>query len=106
MQSLRLVSEDQRRKLYEFGEGLWRCAKYLEIKQDSVIGNHYHKLKDECFLLLDGEMEVTLDGVKSDVKAPCVIEVPRNVYHVFKVKAGSRILGLCSELFNKEDDNI
>lgn len=47
--NLKLVSEDNRRSLYEFGEGEWKCAKYLDIKHDCVVGGHYHMEKDECF---------------------------------------------------------
>ena len=116
MQSLKLVSEDSRRKLFEFGEGIWKVAKYIEVSQDCEIGSHYHKEKDEFFLLIDGEMEYTLAS-KSDVSltyyvynrrvtAPFAISVPRGTFHTFKIKAGSRMIGLCSELFNKCDDHI
>jgi mannose-6-phosphate isomerase-like protein (cupin superfamily) len=101
-----LKSEDSRRKLYEFGEGSWVCAKYLEIKQDCVIGDHYHLNKDECFLLVEGEMGMTLGGEVSYVKAPAVINVPRGVKHTFRVKAGSKIVGLVSEKFDVTDDHI
>ena len=106
MQNLTLVSEDNRRKLFEFGEGLWKCAKYVEVKEDCIIGNHYHKLKDECFLLTEGEMIVTLGADVNKVSAPCVIDVPRGTYHKFEAKKGCKIVGLCSEGFNKHDDHL
>jgi hypothetical protein len=109
--SLTLVSDDSRRSLYEFGQGEWKCAKYLEIKEDSVIGDHYHKLKDEYFLLVSGEIEELImnDGigpVMKSIRPPFAFAVPRWTYHKFKVKAGSILIGLQSELYDKTDDYV
>lgn len=108
--SLKLVNQDHRRSLYEFGEGKWKCAKYIEVKDDCEIGGHYHLKKDECFLLLEGEMKVKVgQGVELKVftvHAPAVVEVPKGMYHSFTVKRGSKIVGLMSEKYNKQDDHM
>jgi mannose-6-phosphate isomerase-like protein (cupin superfamily) len=112
--SLKLVSEDNRRSLYEFGEGDWKCAKYLDIKSDCVVGGHYHLEKDECFFLVEGRIEHLLTSkpdrtemlVRRDIIAPDVILIPRGLFHEFKIKAGSKLIGLQSEHYNKEDDHV
>lgn len=109
--SLKLVSEDHRRSLFEFGEGKWKCAKYVEIKEDSIIGNHFHLEKDECFLLIEGEisglyLEDRKTPVSENIKAPYAFNVPRGIYHKFNIKAGSKLIGLMSEHYNKEDDHV
>lgn len=104
---LTLVSEDSRRALYEFGEGDWKIAKYIEVKEDSVIGDHYHLNKDECFLLVEGQIEELFIGEESvkNINAPSVVDVPRGTYHKFLIKGGSKLIGLMSELYNKQDDH-
>jgi hypothetical protein len=109
--SLKIVSEDWRRSLYEFGEGKWKCAKYVEVKDNCEIGNHFHLLKDECFLLVDGVIEELYlenrdEPTMINIKAPFVIDVPRGLYHKFKIKAGSKLIGLMSEEYNHNDDHV
>jgi len=102
---LKLVSEDNRRKLFEFGNGgTWKVCKVLEIKEDSTVGNHYHKKKDEMFVLLRGEGTFLLDGVEVDRSAPFSLFVERGKYHAFELKAGSILLGLASETHDPTDD--
>jgi hypothetical protein len=89
----------------------WKCAKYVEVNEDSEIGNHYHLLKDECFLLVDREiselyLEDREEPAERDINAPYVINVPRGLYHKFKIKAGSRLIGLMSEHYNQHDDHV
>lgn len=113
--SLELVSEDERRKLYEFGKGReWKVAKYLVIEKDCKIGSHYHKNKDELFLVVAGEIDYKTEDVDPNrkygfaesgwAKSHAVIYVPRNTYHVFDCKAGTVIIGLATELHDDSDD--
>lgn len=109
--SLKIVSEDWRRSLYEFGEGQWKIAKLVHVKEDSVIGNHFHLEKDECFLLVEGEiielyLENREESLIKNIKAPFVINVPRGLYHKFNIKAGSKLVGLMSEQYKPEDDHV
>src|SRR5262245_57901921 len=103
--SLKLVSNDSRRSLFEFGEGNWKIGKYIEVKEDSELGNHFHKEKDECFLLIEGEIkELELDNLTlCCVKAPFSFTVPKGMRHRFSIKAGSKLIGLQSELYNPQD---
>ena len=102
---LKLVSEDGRRKLSEFGNGgNWKVCKVLEAKEDCWVGNHYHKLKDEMFVLLEGSGTFVLEEETRFQHAPFSLFVKRGQYHAFNLTKGSVLLGLASELHDPEDD--
>jgi mannose-6-phosphate isomerase-like protein (cupin superfamily) len=102
---LKLVSEDNRRKLSEFGNGgTWKVCKVLEIKEESWIGNHYHKKKDEMFLLMDGCGTFVI-GESTEVRfAPYSVLVSAGTYHAFKLERGSVLICLASEEHDPKDD--
>lgn len=112
--NLTLVSEDSRRKLFEFGKGYnWKIGKYIEVTEDCKIGGHYHKNKDELFLIVSGKIGYSLSDVNNGgnaaiiqyaEKGECII-VPRNTYHNFYCSAGTIIIGLATELHDDNDDN-
>lgn len=103
---LKLVSEDDRRSLYELGVGgTWKVMKYLEIKEDSWVGDHYHKNKDEMFFLSKGKGLFIVDECKVSASAPYSLFIQRGVYHKFRLKKGSILICLASELHNANDDH-
>lgn len=106
-EELKRVHEDNRRAIFEFGNGgNWKVCKYLEIKEDCIVGDHYHRKKDECFLLLNGEADVTLSNEPSlHLIAPCIINVARGTYHLFDIKKGSKLICLASEEHDHKDDH-
>lgn len=102
---LKLVSDDVRRKLSEFGDGgTWKVCKILEAKTDCRVGDHYHKLKDEMFVLLEGSGMFHVGGNGSSRQAPYSVFVPRGTYHAFDLKKGSVLIGLATELHDPYDD--
>lgn len=102
---LKLVSEDERRKLSEFGEGaVWKVCKILEAKEECWVGNHYHKLKDEMFVLMEGTGTFVLEQQTSVEHAPFSLFVPRGKYHAFKLSKGAVLIGLCTESHDPKDD--
>lgn len=102
---LKLVSEDERRKLFEFGNGgNWKVCKVLEAKSDCWVGAHYHKLKDEMFLLIEGSGTFVVETNTKVEYAPFSLFVPRGSYHAFNLKKGSVLLCLASELHDPKDD--
>lgn len=103
---LKTVHEDERRALSEFGNGgNWKVCKYVQVKTDSVIGDHFHKNKDELFLLSKGSADVTVDSLTVKVKAPVIIDVKRETYHKFVIKKGSILICLASEEHDDTDDH-
>lgn len=106
IEELKKVHEDNRRSIFEFGAyGNWKVCKYLEIKEDCIIGDHYHRGKDECFLLSKGEANIILGSETSKVVAPMVINVSRNTYHLFDIRKGSILICLASEEHTPNDDH-
>jgi mannose-6-phosphate isomerase-like protein (cupin superfamily) len=102
---LKLVSEDERRKLSEFGNGgNWKVCKVLEFKKDSWVGNHYHKNKDEIFLLLEGSGTFVIEKDTYIKDAPYSVLVSAGQYHAFNLTKGSVLICLASELHNPKDD--
>ena len=43
--------------------------------------SHLHPAQDETFEILEGAVEFTLDGVRSEQAAPAVVEVPAGTVH-------------------------
>lgn len=102
---LKLVSEDERRKLSEFGNGgNWKVCKVLEMKELSWIGNHYHKKKDEMFFLTKGSGTFVVGDHTSIQFAPYSVLVSRGTYHAFKLSKDAVLLCLASELHDPSDD--
>lgn len=102
---LKLVSEDERRKLSEFGNGgTWKVCKILESKQEAWVGNHYHKNKDEMFVLLSGSGTFIIEQNTEVKHAPYSFLVSAGQYHSFKLSQGAILLCLASELHDPNDD--
>lgn len=101
-----MIHEDERRILESFPE-----AKIIKVKQDTVIGQHYHKIKTEHFILLTGKCDLivsTVDGIrmygKIKMKKGNIQTVPPNTYHEFHIKKDSVLLGFNSHPYDPTDD--
>lgn len=108
MLNLKPDHEDERRALYSFPE-----AKVLEVKEDCVLGKHYHKKKTEVFILTKGECWLKKQYMKSDnpkssfnndLEIGELIVINPFTYHEFHIKAGSVLVGLNSLPFTGDDD--
>lgn len=97
---------DNRRMLTEFGNGKnWKVCKIIEAKEDCILGKHYHKKKDESFMLIKGTGEIkTAGGNPHKMQLFEEYFVPAYIRHEFFLIAGSILIGLCSEEFNPKDD--
>ncbi len=81
------------------------------MKENGVLGDHWHAKKDEVFLLLSGSAGLVVIGEEhwggtpgSPVLAPYRWEVPRGTYHAFHLAKGSVILGAATEIYDKDDE--
>lgn len=97
--------EDERRKLFSFPE-----AKVLEVKEDCVLGEHYHKLKTELFILIKGSCNLYRSNNNNEtgfwvsMKRGIIYKIVPNTYHMFKIQKGSILIGLNSKPFDATDD--
>jgi hypothetical protein len=100
------VHEDSRRKLIEWANGDFKVCKALIAKENCVVGNHYHRNKDESFLLLSGKAIYVVIGSETwgNVEAPYVWSVPRGNYHRFEFVPGSVLIGVGTEAFDEADE--
>lgn len=98
--------EDDRRVLFDWASGDFKSAKAVIIKKRIAVGDHYHKNKDEEFLLLTGEfIELIVGDLKLfNVKAPYYVSVKRGTYHRFVCEENSILLGTATELFDINDE--
>ena len=100
MKKLSNFHEDHRRRLHSFPE-----AKLLEIKEDCVIGEHYHKIKTEKFILCEGEANLLIRGLDPQaMKIGKIYTVLPEQHHSFDIKAGSVLVGLNSTSYDPKDD--
>lgn len=94
-----MIHEDERRILED-----WPEAKIITAKQDCVLGNHYHKVKTERFILVEGSAVLTIGGVQFDMVKGVMWTVLPDYMHSFKLTAGSVLIGLCSHPYDPSDD--
>lgn len=99
--------EDERRVLVEWVEdSSFKAAKAVIAKEDCIVGDHYHKKKDETFLLLIGRAKRVIIGEKEETDIPALRKwtVPKGVYHLFELDQGSILLGVCTKKFDEKDE--
>ncbi|MCA9187908.1 MAG: cupin domain-containing protein [Pirellulaceae bacterium] len=56
---------------------------------------HVHQREDECFLLVDGELEVWIGGTTVPAKVGTCIHLPRGVAHAFRNVSDRQATFLC-----------
>lgn len=98
--------EDSRRVLFELTGGTFKAAKLLIAKSGCIVGDHYHRNKEERFLLVRGRAQAVIigDDAERDIKAPREWIVPPNTYHKFWLEEGSILLGTASKEFDPDDE--
>lgn len=97
--------DDDRRTLTEWVKDFpLRTCKVLEVKQDSRLGDHYHKEKDEIFYLLKGHGFVTLGDKTDELRQGDIVFAHRGTKHTFELKKGSILLEAGTKPFDKSDD--
>lgn len=96
--------EDERRKLIDWSDDLpIKTCKIILMKEDCVLGNHYHKIKTERFMLLSGEGQIRRqDEVSMELFKP--YPVPPGTWHSFFFKKGSILACLIDKPYSSDDD--
>ena len=101
--------EDSRRLLTAVfnGDFTARQVKILEVKTDSVLGDHYHDY-DEIFYLLRGQAVIEVENVNTKEKGGYCLSAgdkiffPKKVAHRLLVKANSVLIGCTDEPYLEE----
>lgn len=95
-----MTHEDDRRVLID-----WPEAKIVTAKVGPcILGNHYHKIKTERFILVNGEAAMVLDGSSEKMEIGKIYDVLPPQLHTFILTKGSVLVGLCSHAYTPSDD--
>lgn len=94
-----MIHEDNRRILED-----WPEAKLITVKEDCILGNHYHKIKTEKFILVEGSCFALVDNNEYIFERGKLYTIYPGQLHQFELTAGSLLIGICSHAFNPEDD--
>lgn len=78
------------------------CKKLIVMLPGQKHPEQYHKLKEETFQILYGDILLNLDGVESEYKSGDIVTVERNVKHSFTSKTGA-VIEEISSTHRKED---
>ena len=104
--------EDNRRILIEYNHEIpFKRNKVMEIKEKSILGNHYHLENDSMFYILRGKARYTLKSIRPNAEetfgwlyeGECLY-VPREFIHTFEVWPQTIMLESASEPFNPNDE--
>lgn len=97
--------EDERRSLVEYiSDFPIRTSKILTVKENSVLGNHYHKLKDDIFYLLKGSGTAVINNRATDFKKGDCLLVKKGTSHAFTLKKGSILIESSTTPYDKTDE--
>lgn len=95
-----MIHEDDRRILES-----WPEAKVITAKTLCELGNHYHKIKTEKFILISGKVDIIIpEGFAYKMELGQWYTVLPNEIHAFIMGAGSVMIGLCSHPYDPTDD--
>jgi sialic acid synthase SpsE/mannose-6-phosphate isomerase-like protein (cupin superfamily) len=64
------------------------CKKLIIVLPNQTHPEQYHHQKEETFVVLHGEVELTLNGVTQTFKKGDVITIEREIRHIFTTKTG------------------
>ncbi len=96
------IHEDDRRKLIEWSGG--KVSKVLVGKAGCEVGDHYHRNKEERFMLISGVCTFVIGDRTGTMDHFDEFTIPPNTYHLFSLSQGAVLLGVCSEKFDPSDE--
>jgi len=78
------------------------CKKYIVLFSGQKHPEQYHKIKEETFVVLDGDVQLTLDGIVKECKRGDVVTINRGTKHPFTSENGA-IIEEISSTHHKDD---
>lgn len=85
---------------------------YILIAPNEVRGNHYHKYKTECFVVVGGSATITVKdrdrgnimSVRLSHQDPMAVTVvPNHTHNIIADNAGSLVLVWCDKQYDSDD---
>ncbi len=65
------------------------CKKIIGLFPSQENPEHFHKIKDESFILISGDLTLFLDGKKIEMAAGDIVHIPKYSKHSFSSKNGA-----------------
>lgn len=96
-----LKHKDNRRSLYEYK---YPVTKLLVFHEDAVAGDHYHKERDELFILLKGSGKAKFGEKELEVTLLEEMEVKAGIHHTFTLTKDSILLEFATKEYDPTDD--
>ncbi len=90
----------------------WRQMNYFFTKKGSIRGNHYHKVIEELFYILKGEIKIKIDNLKTGKKETHIVKERQGFivesYDVHTVTALTDVewIVLYSEVFDQTNPDL
>lgn len=97
--------EDKRRILIEWiADFPITTCKVIVMKEDGILGKHYHNKKQDFFFLLKGRGRYTIGDESRDfIQNDCLTALP-TIPHTFFLMKDSILLEASTTPYNKEDE--
>jgi N-acetylneuraminate synthase len=64
------------------------CKKIICLFSGQENPEHFHKIKDESFIIISGDLTLILDGKKIEMVAGEIVHIPKYTKHSFSSKTG------------------
>lgn len=102
--------QDQRGSLVQLATGNWKQVNVLFIKRDETFGGHYHKVKEELFVVMRGDVgvQVTKDkrGRVYHYHAGDSFVIEAGDVHTILAYEDSQLIELLTEVYSKDDTYV
>ena len=78
------------------------CKKIIGLFPGQENPEHFHKIKDESFILISGDLTLILDGEKIEMVAGDIVHIPKNSKHSFSSKNGALFEEISTKHFSDD----
>jgi mannose-6-phosphate isomerase-like protein (cupin superfamily) len=91
------------------GDAGMRYIAFVELRAGGTRGNHYHKVKEEIFYIVSGQVLMKLCEVETGEKSAVVLSagelavIPPGVAHAFQTKEAGQAVEFSPNRFNPTD---
>jgi mannose-1-phosphate guanylyltransferase len=88
----------------EYPDNKHSLVKHLTLNAGKAISYQSHKLRDEIWVVTDGEADFALNGVVSRIKTGSTLNIPRDARHTIRAVSDTHIIEVQIGEYLVEDD--
>jgi hypothetical protein len=103
-----LLPQGELAQFYDSEEGV-RFLAFIELRADSLRGNHYHKIKEEWVYMIQGEVSLLLRDIDTQaedclsLKAGELAFIPTGIAHALKTVVPGQAIEFSKSRFDPTD---